>query len=137
MKAFWAVLAALLLAGCVFVVMSARANSARAVQAQLTAAQQAQQAQQEAALKAAAEQKRRAAPDATIPDLQALVKQQKDLNAKLEASKQQLAELEKQAKQGTPKTSLPDVAAAGDQAKGEDPKTEPPKTNTTKPNSAP
>jgi hypothetical protein len=140
MKAFWAVLAALLLAGGVFVVMSARANSARAVQAQVTAAEQAQQAQQEAALRAAAateQQKRQAAADATIPDVQALAKQQKDLNAKLEASKQQLAELEKQTKQGTPKAAVPDVAAAGDQAKGEDPKAEPPKTDAAKPGGVP
>ena len=121
MKAFWAVLAGLMLAGVAYVAVAARASSARATaQAEQVAAREAETAAKQATQSAVAKetgQKQADAAAVSAADLEVLRKQQQELAAKLAESKRQAEQLDKLAK----------GAAAAETVKTEPRKTEGPR----------
>jgi hypothetical protein len=99
MKAFWAILAALILAGGAYLFVAARQSQTQAIVARTAAAQKAEQDALPATTAAReSEQKAQAANSITAADLEALKKQQQDLAAQLAKAKEESARLEAQAK---------------------------------------
>ncbi len=125
MRAFWAVLAALLVGGCVYMFVAARTNaSAAAVSAQLANEQQIQAGlDAEAAAAKARQDQQQATAAKSAAELEALTKKQQDLAANLEAAKLEAARLQKLAESPA---KAPDAAPATPSL-AEAPKAETPK----------
>jgi hypothetical protein len=125
MRAFWAVLAALLVSGCVYMFVAARTNArAAAVSAYLANEQQIQAGlDAEAAAAKARQDQQQAAAAKSAAELEALTKKQQELAATLEATKleaarlQKLAESPSKAPDAAPVTPAPAEAPKADAPK--------------------